>query len=185
MPEPLPNLRVAMRRPDLDQLPPVVLPAGHALRDYLPVSEAAWLAIHQVADPWHTFTAAFFAQQFGTDAALLAARQLYLCAADGNPIGTSTAWFVDAPDQPCGRVHWVAIRPEQQGRGLGRPLLVATLRRLRELGHRSALLTTSTARLPALRLYLRHGFVPETTTPEARTAWLAILPHLPQLAQYP
>jgi GNAT superfamily N-acetyltransferase len=52
----------------------------------------------------------------------------------------------------------VAILPDYQGRGLSKPLLSQALRRLWELGHTRAYLTTSAERMVALRLYERFGF---------------------------
>ncbi len=50
-------------------------------------------------------------------------------------------------------MHWVAIAADHQGQGLSKPLLSAVLRRLVELGHTKAYLTTSTERPVALALY--------------------------------
>ena len=74
-----------------------------------------------------------------------------------------------------GRVHWMAIRPEFQGRGLGRALLTVICRRLRELGHERAYLHTSAARLAAIRLYLGFGFEPVLRNAEEETVWKAVL----------
>ncbi len=55
------------------------------------------------------------------------------------------------------RIHWVAIAPAYQGRGLAKPLVAAACLRLRALGHVWAYLTTSTSRLPAVSLYTKFG----------------------------
>jgi ribosomal protein S18 acetylase RimI-like enzyme len=95
-----------------------------------------------------------------------------LLAPDGQAIGTATAWFKDNFEgRRFGRVHWVAIVPEYQGRGLAKPLMSTICRRLQELGHDCAYLTTSTARLPAINLYRRFGFEPLIRTPEEADIW--------------
>jgi ribosomal protein S18 acetylase RimI-like enzyme len=91
----------------------------------------------------------------------LAARQKYLLGPGGEPIGTATAWF-DAPQSGeeigVGRVHWVAIVPEFQGRGLAKPLLDSVLQMLRVCGHTRAVLLTDTRRPAAIALYEKFGF---------------------------
>ena len=49
------------------------------------------------SDWWDAVTVepALFEQAFGTDAALLAQRQVYLRERSGTPIGTASAWFGD------------------------------------------------------------------------------------------
>jgi len=74
-----------------------------------------------------------------------------------------------------GRVHWMAMLPEVQGRGLGKALLTAICQRLRELGHERAYLHTSAARLPAIRLYLKFGFEPVIRNDGEAAAWEKIL----------
>ena len=70
-----------------------------------------------------------------------------------------------------GRVHWVAIRPEFQGRGLAKPLISASLRIIEQLGHDKVYLSTATPRLPAINLYLSQGFLPERHSEEDIVAW--------------
>lgn len=158
-----------MRRDDLDSLPRFDLPAGFGLRAYQAGDEEAWAQIHKRADAFNLFTPETFRYAFGHDEAALAARQKYLLGPDGQPIGTATAWVDsldapgDAPGQPAphepeGRVHWVAIVREFQGRGLSKPLLSAVLQTLRDLGHTCAVLSTDDRRPVAVALYQSFGF---------------------------
>jgi len=73
--------------------------------------------------------------------------------------------------QRYGRVHWVAIVPEMQGKGLSKPMLSVVLDRLRELGHGRAYLTTNTVRTAAINLYLKFGFAPDIRAPHEVGAW--------------
>ncbi len=147
---------VEMMRPDLDNWPILALPCGFTIRPYQSGDAQIWRAIHERADRFNRFDESTFAQWFGTDEALLRARQKYLIAPDGEVIGTATAWFDDAE---TGRVHWVAIVPEYQGRGLARPLLSVIGATLRDCGHSRATLTTSLQRPIAMALYRKFGFI--------------------------
>lgn len=155
--------------PLLDQAE-VPVPTPYAVRAYEPGDEAAWLAIHREADLYNTFRDGTFAAQFGSDSALLRRRQFYLLDGAGCPVGTASAWF-HPEDASLGRVHWVAILPELQGRGLAKPLLSQVCRRLRELGHTRAYLTTSTIRVPAICLYFALGFRPDCAGEARRRDW--------------
>ncbi len=146
---------VQMARLDLDNWPAPPLPAGFLIRAYQSGDAVHWHAIQERADPFNSFDDTTFSIWFGDDEAVLHARQKFLLAPDGHVIGTATAWF-DSPE--IGRVHWVAIVPEYQGRGLARPLLGAVGQTLRELGHTRAVLTTSLERPVAIALYQTLGF---------------------------
>jgi GNAT superfamily N-acetyltransferase len=61
-----------------------------------------------------------------------------------------------------------------QGKGLANPLMSIICHRLRELGHSRFYLTTSTARIPAINLYLKFGFQPEINSNEDLLAWREI-----------
>lgn len=171
-----PGARVQMVCTALPPAAGVILPPGYAIRPYQPGDESAWVAVHRLADPCQPSSLALFEQQFGGARNELPRRQLYLVDAAATVIGTASAWFGSpAGAGTWGRVHWVAIVPAEQGRGLAKPLLHAVLRRLLELGHHQAYLTTSTARLPALNLYFACGFLPDLAPPGAVPAWATLI----------
>jgi GNAT superfamily N-acetyltransferase len=179
MSEPQSNLRLAMMRPDLEGLPAFPTPAGWSLRWYQPGDAVHWTRIHLAAEREHIITPALFCEQFGDDDRLLAARQCYLVNAAGEAVGTATAWFDDAfQGGRWGRVHWVALLPECQGRGLAKPLLAAVCRRLRELRHDRAFLRTTPSRLVAINLYLRFGFLPLPRNADEARVWQSLAPKL-------
>jgi GNAT superfamily N-acetyltransferase len=182
-----PNIGVRMFREDLEEIPQFSLPAPFTLRWYQPGDDQAWLQIHLAADKYSDITPLLFAREFGDDSAMLAQRQAYLCDPDGRPIGTASAWFKDNFKlEPLGRLHWVAIVPEMQGKGLAKPLLSTVCSRFRSLGHERAMLDTSTGRIPAINLYLKFGFKPDISTDEDRLAWQQVAQRIdhPALAAF-
>ncbi len=162
------GLPVAMFRPDLKGIPQYDLPAGYSLRLYESGDRANWVAIHELADDLQIVTPEKFDESFQGDETQLKQRQYYLCGADGAAIGTATAWY-DSP--ACGRVHWVAIVPQFQHRGLAKPLLAAVMNPLAGLGHTHAVLGTNTARIAAIGLYLKFGFRPRIRHRQDATSW--------------
>jgi GNAT superfamily N-acetyltransferase len=166
------NVRLTMARENWDRLPDFALPAGYSVRWYEPGDERHWVEIHVVADRHNDITLELFEREFGGAKDLLKDRQCYLCDANDRVIGTATAWCNENFNGGAyGRVHWVAIVPEQQGRGLAKPLLRAICKRLRDLGHSRAYLTTSSARIAAINLYRSFGFVPRISNAEEAEVW--------------
>ncbi len=178
------NIRITMVRESLDGIPEFALPAAYALRWYQPGDERLWLSIQAPADHYNAITPELFTRQFGTDRALLEQRQCYLLNEGGRGIGTATAWFNDDFNgRRYGRVHWVAILPQYQGYGLAKPLMTLVCRRLRDLGHDRAYLTTSTARIAAINLYFHFGFVPMICTTDDAAVWRRVQERLDELGE--
>ncbi len=166
------NVPIAMIRPDLENIPQYNLPTGYSLRPYRPGDEQNWVKIQAAADRYNEITPPLFVQEFGRNQSAPAERQLYICDSEGMAVGTATAWFNNNyQGQLFGRVHWVAIVPNRQGGGLAKPLMTAVCHRLQELGHTQAYLTTSTARIPAINLYLQFGFSPQIENAEDVEVW--------------
>jgi GNAT superfamily N-acetyltransferase len=173
------NIPVTMVRPHLEEIPAHTLPASYFLRTYRPGDEQAWVEIQTAADRYNTITSDLFVREFGRDKSVLVERQLYICDADDAAIGTAAAWFSNSyRGQLFGQVHWVAIVPHKQGLGLSKPLMAAVCDRLKELGHSQAYLTTSTARIPAINLYLQFGFKPQIDNTEDAEVWRKLQSHL-------
>lgn len=154
------NLAVAMAHTDLTKVPACSLPDGYAIRSYRPGDEGAWVAIHEEADLWNEVDLKRFKEIFSEHPVSLEERQLYLLNAHQEPIGTATAWMRERKGRMRGLVHWVAIRPDYQGKGLAKPLLSETCALLVRLGHTDAFLKSSTARIAAINLYWKFGFRP-------------------------
>lgn len=149
-----------MTRETLEGLPCVAPPPGFAIRWYARGDERLW---KQLQAPFYDPGAvhpALFRAQYGSDEADLARRMCFLLAPGGEPVGTVTAWSHDGFRGPeWGRIHWLAVAESYQGRGLGKALMSAACRRLVELGHTKAYLTTSRERPNAVALYRSFGFV--------------------------
>lgn len=171
-----------MIRGNLEGIPQHTLPGGYSFRWYRHGDREVWVRIHELAERYTPTTAEVYDAQFEKNEIELARRQAFLLDANGNEIGTATAWFHDDyHGQQWGRIHWVAIVPEHQGKGLARPLLTTVCNRLVELDHKRAYLVTGTVRLPAINLYLSYGFEPEIQTVEDRRVWDEALRQLKEL----
>jgi GNAT superfamily N-acetyltransferase len=182
--EPNDNIDLTMVRGDLDGIPAYPLPHGYAIRPYVSGDERAWVEIQSAADAYNVITPALFRREYGDDPEELARRLCMLVDAGGAPIGSAAAWFGErGGEPPWGRVHWVAIHPAHQGRGLAKPMLSRVCATLRDVGHDRAYLTTGTARVPAIALYLHFGFVPSIGGPEDEAAWGELLRAIPDLAR--
>ena len=165
-------IRVVMLRPTLTDIPQHPMAEGYSVRSYRPGDRKTWVRVEKAADRFNKINGERFDREFGHDLPAMEKRCLFLLAADGREIGTATAWYdSNVAGKPWGRVHWVAIVPEFQGKGLAKPLMTAVMNLLKGLGHERAILTTQTPRIPAIKTYLDFGFVPDMTVDDARRAW--------------
>jgi ribosomal protein S18 acetylase RimI-like enzyme len=179
MDDQLPNVSVWMFNSDLTSVPRYALPEGYRMRFYREGDVAVWVRIQQAADEFIVPTAETFARSIPGEADYLAQRVMFLVDPAGTDIGTITAWNSSTfQGREMGQIHWVAIIPEAQGRGLAKPMLSAACDLLRERGYREAWLETGTGRIAALNLYLRFGFVPHPRDENERAAWQAAAPRL-------
>ena len=172
---------VRMTRENLDDIPNHMLPTGYSIRWYQSGDEIVWWRIQLLADEYNKVTPGPFEEEFGADAQVLSEHQCFLCDGDNNAIGTASAWFDNHDGQSLGRIHWVAITPKHQGKGLAEPLLAAVCNRLKSLGHGKAYLTTQTCRVAAINLYVKFGFVPVIDSDRSKRIWEELATHVKYL----
>ena len=177
------NLDIRMIREHLDEIPDYAIPAGYSTRWYQPGDEKSWYKIHLLADVYTKVTPDLYEKEFGNDTKMLAERQCFLVDRKGVLIGTATAWLDDHSIQSPGRIHWVAIVPVEQGKGLAKPLLTAVCNKLKDLGHSRAYLTTQTIRIAAINLYLKFGFVPAVNSERDKQIWRRLQTYLKYTVQ--
>ena len=77
-----------------------------------------------------------------------------------------------------GQLGWVAVNPAFQGQGLGYIVSAAVTRRFLEAGYREIFLLTDDFRLPAIKTYLKLGWVPLLFLPDMEGRWLAVFEQL-------
>ena len=77
-----------------------------------------------------------------------------------------------------GELGWLAGDPAHAGKGLGMAVSAAVTARLIDGGYRNIHLYTEHWRLPALKIYLKLGYVPFLYTPEMPERWQAICAQL-------
>ena len=148
-------------------------PEGFTIRSYHHGDEENWLNIYMSTDQLNKAYSTMFREYFGADQSLLVDRQFYLSDPDGKPVGTASAWYNRTyHGKEWGRLHWVAIVPEMQGRGLAKPLISHALERLQDLGHKQTYLRTYTVRIVAIKIYWDLGFVPDLRSQHDKDVWL-------------
>ena len=99
-------------------------------------------------------------------------RCLFLENEAGETIGTTTAWYGDlkGDGKIRGRIHWVGIVPEYQGRGLSKPMLSKAMNLLARR-HDEFYLTSQTTSWQAINMYLNYGFEPVRMDENYDAAW--------------
>ena len=169
------NRRISLIRNNLEEIPEYLFPLNVKKRLFMPGDENLWVEIQTISDEHNTFNVQRFRDAFINDYGSVAQRQYYLFNENEKPIGTATAWYADNTiDSPCGLVHWLAILPEFQGKGLAKPLMALLLNRMCQLGHNRVKVNTNTVRIAAINLYLKFGFLPVIKNIEDRMAWEAV-----------
>lgn len=148
-----------MHRPNLEDLPPLTMPAGYRLRTYVPGDEEAWARIMNTGiGQSHTAERCranlIERPQFRSEGLFFAVTE------EGEAVGSACAWRRPEEGEGSGYVHMVCVMPEHRGHRLGYWLSLAVLHRFREWGLADALLDTDDFRTPALRVYFDLGFVP-------------------------
>lgn len=156
-------------------------PTDIRLRTYGPSDARLWLDIHSATGVYDPVAPDLFDHEFGEQHEDLALRQLYATTPDGRAVGTATAWFPEPGRDPrLGRVHWVAVVPEYQRRGIGRWLTGEVVRLLGQLDYERVYLSTADSNDAAIGLYLSLGFRPLVRSPHESEVWSAIRTRLPE-----
>ena len=164
---------LVMIRKNLDGVPAVPLPEGYSFREFQAEDAPVWADIETSVGEFSDTEKALkrFSEEFGPDVEEMTHRCLFLMTGEGQAVGTMTAWYSRSfLSGDYGRVHWVAVRPELQGRGLGKALLSRGLR-LMARWHNKAYLTTQTTSWVAVRMYLAFDFIPFITKVEEEEGW--------------
>ena len=169
--QPRTTTSVNMIRPHMAGLPAPFFPDGYGIRPMSLDDIGLWTDIEIDAEPFVTIKPTLFREQFGSDPEAVPKRCFILTDARGLGVGTISAWYSrDFRGLDYGRIHWVAVRPAHQGKGVARAGLAYAMRVL-EQWHERAYLVTAIERVGAIKLYLDFGFAPDLEPEGARAVW--------------
>ena len=163
--------QLSMCRPNMENLPPIVLQQGYALHKASKDCDAVWEAI--ILDS--------FGMEFSYEKELdypdCGPEHCYFAAIDGKDVATAASYT--KPELPgAAFLHMVAAHSKALGKGAGKLAVLAVLHGLKEEGVRECRLFTDDFRLPAIGLYLSLGFEPVIDDEQMRGRWDAVMEKL-------
>ena len=149
---------------DLNDLRIPVLPDGYSYKMFESGDEIAWAKLEDAS--------AYFAKTFLTHEELLANRVCFIVNPDGEIVATTSAWFKTNGDIRFPLIHWVSTSPKEQGKGLGKAIVLFALSRflIIEPDANFIFLHTHTWAYKAVGMYQKMGFrITKKALPNSRT----------------
>jgi len=159
--ESVPYIPVVMRRESGLPLPHCPLPEGFSYKMYQPGNEKDWARIEASVGEFDCEMDALLEYQksFLPFSDELPRRCIFIAAPDGGLVGTATAWWDYIGQRRHPLVHWVAVKPEYQGKGLGKAITAEVIRLMTVVdGDGIFYLSTQTTSHKAIRIYEWAGF---------------------------
>lgn len=136
------------------------LPYDHRIRFYEPGDAPNWARVERAVgdfpDKVQAQVEAYFLGRYDLEA--LSRRCLFAVNSEGSAVGTCTAWRDPKGLEDVASLHWLAVEPGSQGRGIGRALVDETMRLFERLGEMPVYLHTQPWSHKAIGLYLDVGF---------------------------
>ena len=151
-----------------------ILPDGYSYKMFEPGDEAAWAKLEVLVEEFDCFEDAFdyFAKTFLTHEELLADRVCFIVNPHGEIVATTSAWFKTDGNVRFPLIHWVSASPTEQGKGLGRAIVLFALSRFLvvEPDTDFIFLHTHTWAYKAVGMYQKMGFhITKKALPTSRT----------------
>ena len=179
-----------MLRGEITGMEEISLPAGYHYETYRDGDRDAWIEIEKSAKEFNTWEQGLDAwkRYYAEHTDELPGRMVFVVNEHGEKVATATAFYdIRGIDQSGdGWLHWVAVRREDQGKGLSKPLISHAIQIMKRLGYSFAKIPTQTTTWLAVKVYLDLGFRPiEKNLVNSRDGWRIVkrLTYHPALAE--
>ena len=170
----VPYTAVVMVRENGENVPAYSLPEGYHFAPFTPADEENWVRLQTEVTHVENLQQGkkIFREEFLQAAAEVPCedcpgyeevvkRTVQVKDTQDNLVGVATLWTGDTFGSLWQRVHWVAVHPDHQGKGLAKCMVARMLQLYRELGCETPVyLTSQTKSYRAVRIYKQMGFVP-------------------------
>jgi mycothiol synthase len=176
-PKPVPQqLQMMWPKDRLNDPPTWTVPDGYTLRTYRPGDEDGYIRIMKLAG-FNYWDLKYIHGVLDTS---LPEGLFFIVHNETNTIvATTVATHNPLKLHPFGgELGWVAGDPEHKGKGLGYIVCAAVTKRYLDAGYREIYLRTDDFRLPAIKTYLKLGWVPFLHTPDMEERWQKVCAQL-------
>ena len=156
----IPYIDVLMQRKKGTPIPHFPLPEGFKYVFYKPGDEYAWAKIEMsVLEFDNEADALARFRRFADMPTEAERRTVFIENEQGEKIATSTAWWEYTGIRRDPWLHWVSVKPEYQGLGLGKAIISHVTQMMADIeGDRDFYLHTQTWSHKAIRLYEKIGW---------------------------
>ena len=157
----VPYIDVLMHRKPQAPVPEALLPEGFQFSMFKKGDEKEWAEIEtSVLEFDRSVDAlAYFQESYLPYLQELERRCIFVEDKDGRKVGTTTAWWAYTQKRRDPWIHWVSVKPEFQGLGIGKALISYALNLMLEIeGDRDYYLHTQTWSHKAIEIYKKAGF---------------------------
>ena len=157
----------------LDSPPEPGVPDGYILRQYTDADEQAYLELTHEAGftDWGRERLHMMLPKIIPGGLFVIEHQ-----ATGKLVATAFCKHNPSEEDPSGgELGWVAGDPDHKGKGLGLAVCAAVTARFLQAGYRRIYIRTQDWRLPALKTYLKLGYVPVVKDEDMAERWRKVL----------
>ena len=165
--------QLLMLRKSLKDLPALSLPYPYRARSAEASDGSAWEEIIQEAFgvfvPYASLT---------ESPAFRPERVWFIVDEADRPVATAACWVTDDYPKSCSVLHMVATKPGHTGLHLGAAATLAAMQEAAREGFARMCLRTDLFRVPAIKTYLRLGFVPQILHEAHIDQWKTLLPQV-------
>lgn len=138
------------------------LPDGFKFKLYEDGDECSWADIEIANGEFEYMNQEqvqdYFKNEYFCEKERLYKRCLFVLDDNKKPVGTSMAWFDKKDDYYIPSLHWIAVNPIDQAKGIGRALMSETMNIFMKNGELPVYLHTQPWSYKAIKLYLDFGF---------------------------
>lgn len=78
---------------------------------------------------------------------------------------------LDGKHVNSGRIDWLGVHPDHHGKNLGYVLTALAVNRLIDIGYKLIFVGTNNDMLPAIKVYLQSGFIPNLSSKDMYERW--------------
>ena len=179
----IPYFPITMKRSAGAPIPSFPLPNNYSFANYRPGDEKVWAEIETSVGEFKNTDLAcnHFAQHFLPYQNEIQKRVLFIQDEKGEKIATGSCWWHYTSNNHYPQLHWIAVRPFHQNRGLGKAITFEALRQMVQIeGDMEIVLETQTWSYRAIGIYLSAGFeiITDRSYPDCKNEYERALPIL-------